>query len=180
MNKFICLFFMIVLLSACENEKKIHEAAIAEFVQTDRKGVWTDLKFQVIEMSAPYYITVEDSLNILNQEFDAQVKVEIESTKDRLSRYRLKFDKEEFKSIKKIYQEALSRDQRRLDSLEQLVYIIPEIYKNKNNTDVIAVKIDCAFSIWQPLYNVRQEMKETFILNANGDKCLRYLRYKSN
>lgn len=178
MNKFYCLFFSITLFYACKNEKKIHEEAITKFVQTDRKEVWPNLKFQIIEMSAPYYITVEDSLNILNQQFEAQRKVEIENIKDRLSDYKLHIDKAEFKVINKMYEEVLLNDRKRLDSLEQLIYTTPEKYKNKKGSDVIAIKIECTFLIRQP--DIRQEMRETFILNAEGTKCLRYVKYKSN
>lgn len=178
MNKFYCLFFLMTSFYACKNEKKIHEEAITTFIQNDRKAVWPNLKLQIIEMSAPYYITVEDCLKILNQEFEAQQKVEIEKIKYRLSDYKLKIEKEEFKLIDKKNEESLLNDQRRLDSLERLVYTTPENYMNKKGSAVIAIKIECTFLIRQP--DIRQEMKETFILNAEGDKCLRYLQHKSN
>ena len=39
----------LLLLTSCGGQSK-YEKAIADFVQTDKRGTWTDLQFKVIEM----------------------------------------------------------------------------------------------------------------------------------
>lgn len=45
----IKLAVMVLFLTSCAVQSN-YEKAIADFVQTDRSGTWTDMKFKVIEM----------------------------------------------------------------------------------------------------------------------------------
>lgn len=51
-------------LSSCS--KPGYEKAIAEWVQTDSHGTWTDLKFELLEVLETEDVTVSDSLRYLN------------------------------------------------------------------------------------------------------------------
>ena len=51
--------FVFCLVFGC-GSRSTSEKAIADFVQTDKQGVWTDLQFEVIEMGEPVMITVGD------------------------------------------------------------------------------------------------------------------------
>lgn len=61
--------FVFCLVFGC-GSRSTSEKAIADFVQTDKQGVWTDLQFEVIEMGEPVMITVGDSIRILKETFE--------------------------------------------------------------------------------------------------------------
>lgn len=175
MSKIIYLLLGVLLSISCNDNNKEVETAIAKFVQTDRRGIWTDLQFKVLKIGVPTYITVGDSLNILNEEFEKNVKNKIDALKEDIRYKNFKLSTLEFKSIREKYERSRIKDMQQIDSLEKAIYIIPEKYKDRKKSEVLAIKVECTFSIIRPLLKVRQEMTETFILTPDGDRCLRYL-----
>lgn len=55
---------LLIAFSSCS--KPGYEKAIAEWVQTDSHGTWTDLKFELLEVLETEDVTVSDSLRYLN------------------------------------------------------------------------------------------------------------------
>eukprot|EP00975_Prorocentrum_lima_P004732 1029670-Prorocentrum_lima.AAC.2 len=55
---------LLIAFSSCS--KPGYEKAIAEWVQTDSHGTWTDLKFELLEVLETEDVTVSDSLCYLN------------------------------------------------------------------------------------------------------------------
>lgn len=55
---------LLITFSSCS--KPGYEKAIAEWVQTDSHGTWTDLKFELLEVLETEDVTVSDSLRYLN------------------------------------------------------------------------------------------------------------------
>lgn len=73
--------------------------------------------------------------------------------------------------MRKFYQEHINKNRRFVDSLNQLGVVLPESYKARSVTDVLAMEITCKFAITPRMYNTLQEITEAFILSANGEKC---------
>lgn len=64
--------------SSCS--KPGYEKAIAEWIQTDSHGTWTDLKFELLEVLETEDVTVSDSLRYLNNK-SAQLSTVIQKRK---------------------------------------------------------------------------------------------------
>ena len=62
------LFFCMLLMTFSSCSKPGYEKAIAEWVQTDSQGTWTDLKFELLEVLETEDVTVSDSLRHLKQQ----------------------------------------------------------------------------------------------------------------
>lgn len=163
----------LVMLTSCGGQSK-YEKAIADFVQTDKKGTWTDLQFKVIEMGEPTNITVGDSVAILTEKFEAKKAKELDFYNRRIAEHKASMEKERFKTMKEFYQKSIDKNQVVVDSLAKTSVELPEAYKSAAETTVLAKEITCKFSIVNPMVgNAKQEITETFVLNAEGDKCYR-------
>jgi len=164
---------VLLLLTGCAGQSS-YEKAIADFVQTDKKGTWTDLQFKVIEMGEPTDITVKDSVAILTKKFDAEKSKRLAMLNESIARNKESMEKERFNSMKQFYQKLIDKNQALVDSLAKTSVELPDAYKNAAETTVLAKEITCKFSIANPmLNNAKQEITENFILNAAGDKCYR-------
>lgn len=174
------LAVMALFLTGCTVQSN-YEKAIADFVQTDRSGTWTDMKFKVIEMGKPTDITVGDSIKILTDKFETDKEKYISSLKNSIGRNTASRDKESFASMKEFYQKQIDKNQALLDSISKTTVVLPEAYVNVPESKVLAKEIECKFSIVPPMYNngARQEMTEKFLLNAAGDKCYRMTHSKT-
>lgn len=168
------------LLTGCAVQSN-YEKAIADFVQTDRSGTWTDMKFKVIEIGEPTDITVGDSIKILTDKFESDKEKYLNNLKSSIERSTASRDKESFSSMKEFYQKQIDKNQTLLDSLLKTTVVLPEAYVNVPESKVLAKEIECKFSIVPPMYNndARQEMTEKFMLNAAGDKCYRMTHSKT-
>lgn len=174
------LAVMALFLTGCAVQSN-YEKAIADFVQTDRSGTWTDMKFKVIEMGEPTDITVGDSIKILTDKFETDKEKYISSLRNSIERNTASRDKESFASMKEFYQKQIDKNQMILDSISKTTVVLPEAYVNVPESKVLAKEIECKFSIVPPMYNngARQEMTEKFLLNAAGDKCYRMTHTKT-
>lgn len=74
------LFFYMLLIAFSSCSKPGYEKAIAEWVQTDFHGTWTDLKFELLEVLEIEDVTVSDSLRHLNNK-SAQLSAVIQKRK---------------------------------------------------------------------------------------------------
>ena len=68
MKNWLLLGVLILGLSSCGSPE--YEKAIADWIQTDKNGTWTDLKFELLEVIETKDITVADSIRILQDKFD--------------------------------------------------------------------------------------------------------------
>lgn len=172
-KQLLCCITIFLLSIGCSNPDNIYEKAIADFVQTDKKGVWTDLQFEVIEMGEPTDITVADSINTLTDRFEKEKNDRLATLNERIKDNTASRDKERFSTMKQVYQKWIDQNQIIVDSLTMTTVALPETYKNSKPEEVLAKSVICKFSVVPPTYNTRQEITETFILNANGEKCYR-------
>lgn len=163
-----------VFVTGCSSGTQSQEKAIADFVQIDKRGVWTDLEFKVLEMGEPVVITVGDSIRILGDVFEAKRKKKLDLAMESIERNRKSLEKERSPVMRKFYKKHIDNYQQMADSLSALKVSLPEGYSDENSQKVLAQEIVCKFSIIAPFVNARQELTETFVLNADGSKCYRY------
>ena len=90
----------------------MYEKAIADYVQTDRYGIFNDLKFKALSIEKTADITIADTLKLLQTEFEKLLDEQIVSQQRTLDYFNslLKYnevndawDKEENKQAKSRY-----------------------------------------------------------------------------
>lgn len=165
--------FVFCLVFGC-GSRSTSEKAIADFVQTDKQGVWTDLQFEVIEMGEPVMITVGDSIRILKETFEKKREEELDFANTHVERYSNSLQKEGFSAMREFYQNRVDKYQKMADSLSRLKPVLPASYADTDPQKVLAQEVTCKYSIMAPFIKARQEITETFVLNADGSKCYRY------
>lgn len=71
MNKLLILLAAVALFSC--SSKNGYEKAIADFVQTDKKGTFYDMKFKALEIAEHKRLTVADSVTFLKQQAEGKL-----------------------------------------------------------------------------------------------------------
>lgn len=173
----MAVFTALLLASSCASEQSMYEKAIADYVQTDRHGTWTDCKFKVLSIEKTADITVADSLKLLQAEFEKSCDGQIASQQRTLDYFNgLLKDNQTAKYAKQAVEEQLSQSiattQARIDSLHGLKPNFLESYTNSNQSKVLALEIKCHYSYMLPGSDRTQERTEVFILTAGGEKVI--------
>lgn len=137
---------VLLLLTGCAGQSN-YEKAIADFVQTDKRGTWTDLQFKVIEMGEPTDITVKDSIAILTEKFDAEKSKRLAMLNESIARNKKSMENERFNSMKEFYQKLIDKNQVLVDSLMKTSVELPDAYKNAAETTVLAKKLLVSFPL---------------------------------
>lgn len=174
---FIAVFTAFLLASACTSEQSVYEKAIADYVQTDRHGTWTDCKFQALSIEKTADITVADSLKLLQTEFEKSRDEQIASQQRTLDYFNgLLKDNQSAKYAKQAVDDQLNQSivttQARIDSLRNLPAACTDHLKGYNSTEVLAQEIKCQYSYVLPGSDRQQERTEVFILTADGKKVI--------
>ncbi len=170
-----------LLLTACSSPQNKYEQAIANFVQTDKKGTKYDMKFKVIEFKELQKITVADSVNILKETFEAEKEKKIEGYSQTVERNKQGLENEEknrFKSAAMIkhYTDNISQYKQALDSVSNLKF--PNPYEAKKPDEVLAILVECKYSVVPPMLNTTAEETREFVLSPDGTKCYKGRRIK--
>lgn len=152
MKNLILLFGIALLgLSSCETPN--YEKAVADWIQTDKNGTWTDLKFKLIEVIETKDITVLDSLQYLERKSD-DLNAAIKKADDPHSKTKVPFS---------YYMKAKDKLKR--------VEAMKEVYTDREKTEILARLLKCKYSIVSPMLQTRQEKTETFLLTPEM-KCI--------
>lgn len=165
----IYLSLVLLCLSSCVTSS--YEKAIADWIQTDGDGTWTDMKFDLIEVIETKDITVLDSINILLDEKDKKIMwcnkkiTQLKQTIDKFEKGMMIAPSTYFNARDKLKQTVAL-----LDSIEQSN--TPLIYEGRDKTELLAKLMKCKYAIIPPLLNSKQEKIETFLLDPKMNKCL--------
>lgn len=151
MKNWLLLGVLILGLSSCGSPE--YEKAIAEWIQTDEDGTWTDLKFELLELLEEKDVTVSDSLRYLENKGDQQKKI-IERAENPRALIRTSFSD---------YAKAK-------DNLKWIEKKMME-YEDRDSTEVLAKLLKCKYAITSPLLNTRQEMNGSFVLSLDMKRC---------
>ena len=141
------LFFCMLLIAFSSCSKPGYEKAIAEWVQTDSHGTWTDLKFELLEVLETEDVTVSDSLRYLNNK-SAQLSL--------------------FKPSFSAYMEA-EKSLKATDAMKAM-------YLHRDSTEVIGKILKCRYAIVQPHSGVQQKKTASFLLSPDMEKCIGKLK----
>lgn len=170
----------LLCLSSCATNN--YEKAIADWIQTDKNGTWTDLKFDIIEVIETKDITVSDSVQVLKEKFEKskEKKIKTHSVGLKGAERRLSFVQYAISKADKLkpYQDEVDKAKAQLDSIQSLSFTCS--YDGREPTEVIAKLIKCKYAIVPPVLNTRQEKTETFLLNPKMDKCLAKIKQKQD
>lgn len=175
-QKLLFGFLVPCLIWGC-NDQPIYEKAIADFIQTDPKGIWTD--FKVLEIGEPVMITVGDSIHILKDAFEMKRKKNLDSADKIIKRHSRSLKKELLSFTRELHQRYIDKYQRMKDSLYMLKVPLPEGYSDENSKKALSQEVSCKFSIMIPLFNARQVVTKIFIFNADGSICYGFKSKKS-
>ena len=141
------LFFCMLLIAFSSCSKPGYEKAIAEWVQTDSHGTWTDLKFELLEVLETEDVTVSDSLCYLHNK-SAQLTDVIPSFS--------------------AYMEA-EKSLKATDAMKAM-------YLHRDSTEVIGKILKCRYAIVQPHSGVQQKKTASFLLSPDMEKCIGKLK----
>ena len=168
MKNWLLLGVLILGLSSCGSPE--YEKAIADWIQTDEDGTWTDLKFELIELIEEEDVTVSDSLSLLKKRFEILKKRDLERMKSDLESAELGMSFAKYAGVNlESYQNDIDVTQSRIDSLNNQTF--HSIYDGKDDNEVIAKILKCRYAITSPLLNTRQEMNGSFILSPDMKRC---------
>ncbi|KAA6308143.1 hypothetical protein EZS27_040180, partial [termite gut metagenome] len=168
---------VLLLLSACTSKQSVYEKAIADYVQTDQRGTFTDLKFKALSIEKTTDITVTDSLKMLQTEFEKLRDEQIASQQRTLDYFNgLITDNQAAKYVKQAVDNQLNRSiaitQAQIDSLRKLPATDSDCYKGRSLTEVVSVVVKCRYSYTMPGNGAAKERTDNFILSPDGKRVL--------
>lgn len=152
--KNLVLLLGIVLLGLSSCGSPSYEKAVADWIQTDENGTWTDLKFQMLEVIETKEVTVSDSLHYFERKSEDLNDV-IKKADDPHSKAKVPFSS---------YMKAK-------DNLKR-IEAMKEVYANREKTEILAKLLKCKYAIVSPMLQTKQEKIETFLLTPDMSKCL--------
>ena len=125
------LIVLLFALSSCGSTE--YEKAIADWLQTDENGTWTDLKFELIELLDEKDVTVSDSLLYLDSKAAQQVQMI-----------------ERAENPRALVKPLFSDYTKAKDNLKWIEKKKME-YKDRDSTEVLAKLLKCKYAIVPPL-----------------------------
>ncbi len=172
MRNFIIMATLITTLLACSPKENVYEQTIANHVQTDRHGTWTDLHFKVISLEAAN-CTVADSIKTLVEDATEKKEKAIARETKWLSDHKAGLEKNNKKrypsqTIENMYRGLIEKAQHRLDSLQQLNPEKVSHYEGVAPDKVLAVYVTCKYGVTLPGSNTYKERTDTFVLTPDG------------
>lgn len=176
MRKLYSLILFPLVWFSCSSPSN-YEKAIIYYLQTDKKGIKTDLqiKFLSIDVSD---ITVSDSIVIVQKQFEVEKAKKIESIQSSISRLQEKIQEQKGKKNQVVAKALISRWKKDLEKLQSELTIAQDWqadylnrYDSRNTSEILAKKADSKFSFFNPQLKTRQELSALFILSADGKQC---------
>lgn len=173
----IVYLLLLVLLTSCSGPSA-YEQAIADFVQTDKKGTKYDLKFKVLEIKELKKITVGDSITILTDDWEKEKTKKLTSLTESLERSKASLEKEKTKRFSTqtmidMYNKSIDRYQHTIDSISSFTPEKITQYGSRNKEEVLAILVECKYNAVPPMTNTTIEETREFVLSPDGKKCYR-------
>lgn len=167
----IAVLTVLLLLSACASEESVYEKAIADYVQTDKRGTWTDLQFKVVSLETADR-TVADSIQILAAAFEAEKTARIADEEKKLAYWLgVISDNPKSREVGR-YNENMAGINQRIDSLKSLTLPENPRFLGLAPDQVIGIVATCRYSFVMPGQDTRQERTDTFILSTDGKRVV--------
>ena len=145
------LIVLLFALSSCGSPE--YEKAIADWLQTNENGTWTDLKFELIELLDEKDVTVSDSLLYLDSKAAQQVQMIERAENPRAL-------------VKPLFSDyAKAKDNLKWIEKKKMEY------KDRDSTEVLAKLLKCKYAIVPPSLKARQERVGEFLLAPDMKTC---------
>lgn len=173
MKKLFLLCIFVSSLFSCSSQSSEYEKILTDFIEV-RNGVRTDLKVEFLSMTVSDLL-VQDSINIIQSEYEAEKAKRIAQYEKNIAGINERIA--EHKKVNDIAAKAAIRTQEKFlenekNSLENAKNWHPDIlnkYNERNPQEVIANKVICDFSIFDPKLQTRVTYNNAlFILSADG------------
>lgn len=178
--KIIISLFICTLLCACSSDK--YKETIANYVQTDHKGTWTDIKFKVIKL-AVRDVTVQDSINLLQERFAAEHNMKVAQIQKSIDYWKRKIADNPKDIVEKALNESrkksLEKYEKEMSEVKQWIPAYLSYYKEvADKSSVLGKVVSCTYSIVLPVFNTTQVCTDDFIFSSDGSKCIGKVRKK--
>ena len=179
-QKLIYTAVVIFFAFGCSPTANQYEKTIADFIQTDRKGVWTDLQFKALETTVSD-VTVADSVAILQAKFEKELSEKISVLEKSVTHWEGAITRASDDMVGKVLRQGYEKDldKARME-LEQAKLWQPDYlkrYDGRNPSELLCKTATCRFTIINPMMGgAKQELTETFLISPDGSKCLRRVR----
>lgn len=174
MNRIFVLLLGIMAFSCSYNND--YEKAIADYVQTDKSGTKYDLKFKVLEIKELQKITIADSINILTERMESERNKQIARQEESIRSNQEMLEKEQngnfpLKTMIDFYTKSINDANKKIDELKSRDpgWLIP--YENRPKDEILAILVQCKYSVVPPTYNTTIEEAKDFVLTTDGKKC---------
>jgi hypothetical protein len=182
MKQMFLLILLTVCSISCSATNNTYKRTILDYLQTEN-GVKTDFKIEFKEFDMLPDITIADSINILQNQYQKEILKKVESAQQDVSRWEKAIEKQRKKGDNLVaktlisgYQEDLKKAKTELDNAEKWQPEYLNRYDGRATTEVLAKKIDAQFSFQNPKLTVRQEISTYFILSPDGGKCYKMIK----
>ncbi len=154
-------------MAACTSPQSTCEQAIVSYVQTDKHGTLTDLKFEILSLETSER-TVADSIELHKADDEKELAKQIESEESKLEFWKqLIADNPQSRDVER-YNENIDGINRRIDSLKQTTPEEVLRYTGLAPDLVIGIIAKLWYSYVMPETGARKERTDTFILSADG------------
>ena len=171
MKKTVFTFFILVALmvaSCNDTGLSVHQRTISEVVQTIN-GTKSDLNFRVVKISEQGKITVNDSIKVLQSEFEESKASDIRRAKGVLNMLNM------LSGLEKTPDTDAKRaaQQTTIDSLQRMQFVVPEHYSKMSADKPLAVVVRCTYKIDVPISkSTITTVEETFdfYLSVDGKR----------
>lgn len=170
MKQIFKLLAILMLFASCTPN---YEKAIADWVQTDKNGTWTDLKFKIIKVYDTRDLTVADSIKLLKKDFDKAQKKAISEYEHDIKTHGTYLQFAEYvgasDQIKKT-REKLEKAKKGLEEAQSTDFHSP--YDDRDTTEVLGKYLRCRYSFFSSRLNTEQKEDGIFFLTPDLKKCL--------
>ncbi|MFV0591483.1 MAG: hypothetical protein ACK5M7_08865 [Draconibacterium sp.] len=178
--------FLITLLSlcffSCSSPESKYEKIISDYLQTDKKGVKTDLKIKFLSLSIGD-VFVSDSIAILQERYKQEKSKKVETAQESVTYWEETVGKHQKEgddwAAKALLENSLSKLEKAKDKLKKANEWEPEYvgrYSDRTPDELLVKKADCSFSFFNPSLQIRQEINAFFIISKDENKCFNMIK----
>lgn len=172
--KNLLLICMMAFLVSCSNK---YEKVMSDYLQTV-DNVKTDLKFKLLETKEIGTITAKDSLEHFNFHRKYWKEKRMSEAKINLAKYeKLKIDYWDLKNQRKRLQQDVDNAKTVYESYLNDTFEYPygdngiKKYSALPTEQVLANKVECKYSIFNPLLKAQQEYTVIYVISPNAKVC---------
>lgn len=178
MKKIVSILLMCIVAASCQRLGK-SEQAVLEYMRDQTGNPELEIEFANVQIIKQ---TVGDSINILQEKYEQDVKERAEKLKSYEERRNQLLDQMKSMSKKDMMYQFLLQNvemcERMLKELNEKVITNDKVrYDGQDKERVIATIVDCQMtSLVNPVLKAKQTKEGSFLLTPDESKCIRQLK----